>query len=74
MFSFHFRNVSVNWGEKYPSISMQRLETIWRRGAKMMDNLRREHGRVLVLAEREGQAIASITFELIGMGKKLPLT
>jgi len=36
-----------------------------------MDRMTREHGRVLVLGEREGKEIASITFELLGVGRKL---
>jgi len=36
-----------------------------------MHDINREHRRILVLAEREGQRIASITFELIGMGRKI---
>jgi electron transfer flavoprotein alpha subunit len=36
-----------------------------------MDNTSLEHGGILILAEREGQGIASITLELLGMGKKI---
>lgn len=36
-----------------------------------MENIRKEKGRILVLAEREDQGIASITFELLGDGKKI---
>jgi electron transfer flavoprotein alpha subunit len=36
-----------------------------------MDKMNPEPRRVLVLAEREGQGFASITFELIGIGKKI---
>src|SRR3989337_3036167 len=36
-----------------------------------MKNANREHGGILVLAEKEGQEIASITFELMGMGRKI---
>jgi len=36
-----------------------------------MDKISRENGGILVLAEREGQGLASITFELLGMGKKI---
>lgn len=35
-----------------------------------MDDVSPEHRRILVLAEREGLSIASITFELLGMGRK----
>ena len=36
-----------------------------------MSDISREHGRVLILAEKEGPAIGSITYELLGMGKKI---
>lgn len=36
-----------------------------------MDKLRREPGRILVLVERDGQGIAAMTFELLGIGKKI---
>jgi electron transfer flavoprotein alpha subunit len=36
-----------------------------------MNNVPGEHGGILVLAEREGQGIASLTFELLRMGKKI---
>jgi len=36
-----------------------------------MDSKSRENGRILVLVEREGPAIAPITFELLGMAKKI---
>lgn len=36
-----------------------------------MDDINREHGRILVLVEWKDQAIDSITFELLGMGKKI---
>jgi electron transfer flavoprotein alpha subunit len=36
-----------------------------------MDNTNRKDAGILVLAEREGQAIAPITFELIGIGRKI---
>jgi electron transfer flavoprotein alpha subunit len=38
---------------------------------RRMDTLSREHERVFVLSEREGLSIASITFELLGMGRKI---
>jgi len=36
-----------------------------------MENISEDKGRILVLAEREGQGIASITFELLGAGRKI---
>jgi electron transfer flavoprotein alpha subunit len=36
-----------------------------------MDKINREQRRILVLAEREGQWIASMTFELLGAGRKI---
>jgi electron transfer flavoprotein alpha subunit len=36
-----------------------------------MGNITQKQGRILVLIEREDQGIASITFELLGMGKRL---
>jgi electron transfer flavoprotein alpha subunit len=36
-----------------------------------MDDISREGGRILVLAEREGRGFASITFELVGIGRKI---
>lgn len=36
-----------------------------------MDNISREQRRILVLAEREDREIATITFELLGIGRKI---
>ena len=36
-----------------------------------MEEISQEHGRVLILAEREGIGFASITFGLIGVGRKI---
>ena len=36
-----------------------------------MSNINRENRRILILAEKEGLTISSITYELMGMGKKI---
>ena len=44
---------------------------IYRTTRERMDSKICENGRIFVLVEREGPTIAPITFELLGMGKRI---
>jgi hypothetical protein len=38
---------------------------------RKMHKISREHGRILILAEKKNLAIGSITYELLGIGEKI---